>query len=157
MLNIVFLVCNFLNLSNTLLTINSNKITQVIDKELCCNNNNYNKNIIINYESRLKTRARIIQKIQKNKIPYDIYGLRIIYNDSNNIYNSQFAYTIKNILISNFNTLDFLYDDYIANPKINNYQSLHIYVLTNILIEIQIRNSFMHNVAINGSASNYYN
>ena len=157
MLNIVFLVCNFLNLSNTLLTINSNKIIQVIDKELCCNNNNYNKNIIINYESRLKTRARIIQKIQKNKIPYDIYGLRIIYNDSNNIYNSQFAYTIKNILISNFNTLDFLYDDYIANPKINNYQSLHIYVLTNILIEIQIRNSFMHNVAINGSASNYYN
>lgn len=157
MLNIVFLVCNFLNLSNTLLTINSNKIIQVIDKELCCNNNNYNKNIIINYESRIKSRQRIIQKIQKNKIPYDIYGLRIIYNDSNNIYNSQFAYTIKNILISNFNTLDFLYDDYIANPKINNYQSLHIYVLTNILIEIQIRNSFMHNVAINGSASNYYN
>ena len=157
MLNIVFLVCNFLNLSNTLLTINSNKIIQVIDKELCCNNNNYNKNIIINYESRIKSRQRIIQKIQKNKIPYDIYGLRIIYNDTNNIYNSQFAYTIKNILISNFNTLDFLYDDYIANPKINNYQSLHIYVLTNILIEIQIRNSFMHSVAINGSASNYYN
>ena len=98
-----------------------------------------------------------MRKIQKNRVPYDIYGLRIIYNDSNNIYNSQFAYTIKNILTSNFNTLDFLYDDYIANPKINNYQSLHIYVLTNILIEIQIRNSFMHNVAINGSASNYYN
>ena len=156
MLNIVFLVCNFLNLSNTLLTINSNKIIQVIDKELCYNNN-YNKNIIINYESRIKSRQRIIQKIQKYKVPYDIYGLRIIYNDSNNIYNSQFAYTIKNILTSNFNTLDFLYDDYIANPKINNYQSLHIYVLTNILIEIQIRNSFMHNVAINGSASNYYN
>ena len=156
MLNIVFLVCNFLNLSNTLLTINSNKIIKIIDKELCYNNN-YNKNIIINYESRIKSRQRIIQKIQKNRVPYDIYGLRIIYNDSNNIYNSQFAYTIKNILISNFNTLDFLYDDYIANPKINNYQSLHIYVLTNILIEIQIRNSFMHNVAINGSASNYYN
>ena len=156
MLYFVFLVCNFLNLSNTLLTINSNKIIQVIDKELCYNNN-YNKNIIINYESRIKSRQRIIQKIQKNRVPYDIYGLRIIYNDSNNIYNSQFAYTIKNILTSNFNTLDFLYDDYIANPKINNYQSLHIYVLTNILIEIQIRNSFMHNVAINGSASNYYN
>ena len=152
MLNIVFLVCNFLNLSNTLLTINSNKIIQVIDKELC-----YNNNIIINYESRIKSRERIIKKIQKNRVPYDIYGLRIIYNDTNNIYNSQFAYTIKNILTSNFNTLDFLYDDYIANPKINNYQSIHIYVLTNILIEIQIRNSFMHDIAINGSASNYYN
>ena len=156
MLYFVFLVCTFLNLSKSLFTINSNKIIHIIDKELCYNNN-YNKNIIINYESRIKSRQRIIQKIQKNKIPYDIYGLRIIYNDSNNIYNSQFAYTIKNILISNFNTLDFLYDDYIANPKINNYQSLHIYVLTNILIEIQIRNSVMHAIAINGSASNYYN
>jgi (p)ppGpp synthase/HD superfamily hydrolase len=154
MLNIVFLVCNFLNLSNYLLTSNNNKIIHVITKELH-SNNNYN-NIIINYESRLKSRERIIKKIQKYKVPYDIYGLRIVYNDTNNIYNSQFAYTIKTILTSNFNTLDFLYDDYIANPKSNNYQSLHIYVLTNILIEIQIRNSFMHNVALNGSASNYY-
>ena len=151
MLNIVFLVCNFLNLSNYLLTSNNNKIIRVITKELDNNNN-----IIINYESRIKSGARIIKKIQKYKVPYDIYGLRIIYNDSSNIYNSQFAYTIKTIVTSNFNTLDFLYDDYIGNPKSNNYQSLHIYVLTNILIEIQIRNSFMHSVALNGSASNYY-
>jgi (p)ppGpp synthase/HD superfamily hydrolase len=156
MLNIFFLVCNFLNLSNKLLTINTNNIIQVITKEVY-NNNNNNNNIIINYESRLKSRERIIKKMQKYKVPYDIYGLRIIYNDSNNIYNSEFAYTIKNILTSNFKTLDYLYDDYIASPKINNYQSLHLYILTNILIEIQIRNSFMHNVAINGSASNYYN
>jgi (p)ppGpp synthase/HD superfamily hydrolase len=154
MLNIVFLVCNFLNLSNYLLTSNNNKIIHVITKELHSNNNN--NNIIINYESRIKSRERIIKKIQKYKVPYDIYGLRIIYNDSNNIYNTQYAYSIKNIVTSNFNTLDFLYDDYIANPKSNNYQSLHVYVLTNILIEIQIRNSLMHNVALNGSASNYY-
>jgi (p)ppGpp synthase/HD superfamily hydrolase len=155
MFNLVFLVCIFFNLSNTLLTSNSNTIIHAITKGIAYNNNN-NNNIIINYESRIKSGARIIKKIQKKKIPYDIYGLRIIYNDSNNIYNTQYAYTIKNILTSNFNTLDFLYDDYIANPKSNNYQSLHVYVLTNILIEIQIRNSFMHNVALNGSASNYY-
>jgi len=155
MLNIVFLVCAFLNLSKTLITINSNKVIRVLEKELLYNNNN-NNNIIINYESRIKSRERIIKKIQKYKVPYDIYGLRIIYNDTNNIYNTQFAYTIKNILTSNFNTLDYIYDDYIANPKINNYQSLHIYILTNILMEIQIRSSFMHNVSVNGSASNYY-
>jgi len=155
MLNLILYVCKLLNLSNKLLTINTYKITQVITKELH-NNNNNNNNIIINYESRIKSEARIIKKIQKYKVPYDIYGLRIIYNDTNNIYNTQYAYTIKNILTSNFNTLDFLYDDYIANPKINNYQSLHIYVLTNILMEIQIRNNFMHTIAINGSASNYY-
>jgi guanosine-3',5'-bis(diphosphate) 3'-pyrophosphohydrolase len=158
MLNLIFLVCNFLNLSNTLLTSNSNTIIHAITKGLAYNNNNNNNNnIIINYESRIKSRERIIKKMQKYKVPYDIYGLRIIYNDSNNIYNTQYAYSIKNIVTSNFNTLDFLYDDYIANPKSNNYQSLHIYVLTNILIEIQIRNSLMHNVALNGSASNYYN
>jgi len=155
MLNIVFLVCAFLNLSKTLITINSNKVIRVLEKELLYNNNN-NNNIIINYESRIKSRERIIKKIQKYKVPYDIYGLRIIYNDTNNIYNTQFAYTIKNILTSNFNTLDYIYDDYIANPKINNYQSLHIYILTNILMEIQIRSSFMHNVSVNSSASNYY-
>ena len=153
MLNLILYVCKLLNLSNKLLTINTYKITQVITKELHNNNNN---NIIINYESRIKSRERIIKKIQKYKVPYDIYGLRIIYNDTNNIYNTQYAYTIKNILTSNFNTLDFLYDDYIANPKINNYQSLHIYVFTNILMEIQIRNNLMHTIAINGSASNYY-
>jgi len=152
MLHLLFFVCNFLNLSKYLLTSNNNKIIRVISKELDNNNN-----IVINYESRIKSRERIIKKIQKYKVPYDIYGLRIIYNDTNNIYNTQYAYTIKNIVTSNFNTLDFLYDDYIANPKSNNYQSLHIYVLTNILIEIQIRNSLMHNVALNGSASNYYN
>jgi (p)ppGpp synthase/HD superfamily hydrolase len=156
MLNLILYVCKLLNLSNKLLTINTYKITQVITKELHNNNNNNNNNIIIIYESRIKSRERIIKKIQKYKVPYDIYGLRIIYNDTNNIYNTQYAYTIKNILTSNFNTLDFLYDDYIANPKINNYQSLHIYVLTNILMEIQIRNNLMHTIAINGSASNYY-
>ena len=60
MINIFFLVCNFLNLSNKLLTINTNNINQVITKEVY--NNNNNNNIIINYESRLKSRERIIKK-----------------------------------------------------------------------------------------------
>ena len=150
---IVLLICNIFNYSNTLFSINSEKIIRIIDKQVIHNNNN---NIIINYQTRIKSKERIIKKLQSYRIPYDIYGLRIIYNDNNNKYNTEFAYTIKNIIQSNFNTLDFIYDDYIANPKINNYQSLHIYVLTNILLEIQIRNSFMHGVATNGSASLYY-
>ena len=153
MLNILLLLYRFLNYSNTLFTINSNKIIHIIDNQILINSN---KNIIISYEKRIKSKERIIKKIQNYKVPYDIYGLRIIYNDTNNYHNTDFAYTIKNILTSNFNTLDYLYDDYITKPKINNYQSLHIYVLTNILLEIQIRNSFMHSVATNGSASFYY-
>jgi len=116
----------------------------------------YKNNIYINYEQRIKSQKRIIEKINKRRIPHDIYGLRIIYEDSLYINNSEIAYDIKNILYTNFYTIDCLYDDYIKYPKINNYQSLHVYIVTNILIEIQIRNSLMNFNAINGTASNYY-
>jgi hypothetical protein len=73
MLHLVFLVCNFLNLSNYLLTSNSNTIIHAITKELDNNINNNNNNInnnnnniIINYESRIKSGARIIFICYKN-------------------------------------------------------------------------------------------
>ena len=66
MLNIFFLICNLLNYSITLFTININKLIRVIDKEVI------HKNIIIHYEKRIKSKERIIKKIQKYKVPYDI-------------------------------------------------------------------------------------
>ena len=133
----------------------SNNIANII--ELVANDKSLYKNPInINYEHRIKSQKRIIEKLNKQRIPYDIYGLRIIYEDSLDINNSEIAYIIKNILYTNFYTLDCFYDDYIKYPKINNYQSLHVYIVTNILIEVQIRNSLMHFNAINGTASNYY-
>ena len=156
MLNICymfFLLCNFTDWSYKLFEKNTNTIINVIDENLLYNNNN---KFNIYYEKRIKSQKRIISKIQKLKIPYDIYGLRIIYNDNTNYYNTNFAYTIKNIIYNNFNTLDCIYDDYIQKPKQNNYQSLHVYVITSMLIEIQIRNSNMHNISVNGSASRYY-
>lgn len=148
---IFFLLSNF---TVKLFEKHTNKIINVIDKNLIYNNNNNNLNIY--YEKRIKSKERIISKIQKYKIPYDIYGLRIIYDDNTNYYNTNIAYVIKNIIYENFNSLDYIYDDYIEKPKKNNYQSLHVYVLTTLLIEIQIRNSNMHNISINGSASQYY-
>ena len=133
----------------------SNTITNI--KELVDSSTTIYKNTInIDYEQRIKSQARIIEKINKRRIPYDIYGLRIIYEDSLDINNNKIAYAIKNLLYTNFCTIDCFYDDYIQYPKINNYQSLHIYIVTNILIEVQIRNSLMHLNAINGTASNYY-
>lgn len=133
----------------------SNNIANIM--ELVANDKSLYKNPInINYEHRIKSQKRIIEKLNKQRIPYDIYGLRIIYEDSLDINNSEIAYIIKNILYTNFYTLDCFYDDYIKYPKINNYQSLHVYIVTNILIEVQIRNSLMHFNAINGTASNYY-
>ncbi len=116
----------------------------------------YKNTINIDYEQRIKSEKRIIEKLNKQRIPHDIYGLRIIYEDSLDINNYEIAYAIKNLLYTNFNSVDCFYDDYIKYPKINNYQSLHIYIVTNILIEVQIRNSLMHYNAINGTASNYH-
>ena len=154
MLNICymfFLICNFTDWSYKLFEKNTNNIINVIDKKILHNNN-----LNIYYEKRIKSKKRIISKIQKYKIPYDVYGLRIIYDDNTDYYNTKIAYIIKNIIYENFHTLDYIYDDYIEKPKKNNYQSLHVYVITSILIEIQIRNSNMHNVSVNGSASHYY-
>jgi (p)ppGpp synthase/HD superfamily hydrolase len=152
--NIIFFICNLSELSHKLFEKNTNKIIDVVENNLIHNypNNNFN----IYYEKRIKSKKRIISKLQKFKIPYDIYGLRIIYNDDADYYNTKIAYIIKNIIYDNFNTLDFISDDYIARPKNNNYQSLHVYIVFNLLIEIQIRNTNMHNVSVNGTASDYY-
>ena len=152
--SIIFFICNLNKLSHKLFEKNTNKIIDVVENNLIHNYPNNNLNIY--YEKRIKSKKRIISKLQKFKIPYDIYGLRIIYNDDADYYNTKIAYIIKNIIYDNFNTLDFISDDYIAIPKNNNYQSLHLYIVFNLLIEIQIRNSNMHNVSVNGSASDYY-
>jgi len=152
--NIIFFIFNLSELSHKLFEKNTNKIIDVIENNLIVNYPNNDLNII--YEKRIKSKKRIISKLQKFKIPYDIYGLRIIYNSNTDYYNTKIAYIIKNIIYDNFNTLDFISDDYIARPKNNNYQSLHVYIVFNLLIEIQIRNSNMHNVSVNGSASDYY-
>jgi (p)ppGpp synthase/HD superfamily hydrolase len=153
MLFCYFLLNNLLNRFNGLNTFNNNIL---VIKELITNKLVYKNSISIDYNSRIKSQKRIIQKINRLRIPYDIYGLRIIYEDSLDMNNSQFAYIIKDFICNNFYTIDYLYDDYIQYPKINNYQSLHVYIITNILIEVQIRNSLMNFNAINGTASNYY-
>jgi (p)ppGpp synthase/HD superfamily hydrolase len=152
--NIIFFICNLSELSHKLFEKNTNKIIDVVENNLIHNYPNNNLNIY--YEKRIKSKKRIISKLQKFKIPYDIYGLRIIYNEDADYYNTKIAYIIKNIIYDNFNTLDFISDDYIARPKNNNYQSLHVYIVFNLLIEIQIRNTNMNNVSVNGTASDYY-
>lgn len=160
---VLFLISNFSDWSFKLFEKNTNTIINIIDKKLIYNSNLSNlnnldnlNNVNIHYEKRIKSQKRIVSKLRKFKIPYDIYGLRIIYHDTSNYYNTKLAYIIKNIIYENFNSLDFISDDYIETPKYNNYQSLHLYVVCNLLIEIQIRNTNMHNISVNGSASHYY-
>ena len=157
----------FINTKNSIITLLNN------DKLLINNCN-------LNYEYRIKNINKVFYKIlKKNKIPFDIYGFRIIYDNTyyntyyntnyntyyNTYYNTNYntnnntiyyAYYIKKLIKNNYITIDNYYDDYIKNPKKNNYQSLHLYIHNEIIIEIQIRNQYMHYIAINGSASNYF-
>ena len=127
-----------------------NKLSNCITKQI-----NF-QDVTIDFESRVKSIDRIKQKINRKKIPFDIFGVRIIYNDTKLVNNTYIAYQIKDLFYKNFLHIDFLADDYIENPKSNNYQSLHIYIIIYFfIIEIQIRNQEMHYIATNGTASIY--
>ena len=139
------------NYNNKFLTLKNNVI-ELINNDILLSNN-----CKIYYESRIKTFNKICYKfLYKNKIPNDIYGLRIIYNLNNNSKNYYYAYYIENLIKTNYLTIDYFYDDYIKFPKKNNYKSIHLYILNELIMEIQIRDIYMHINAVNGSASNYY-
>ena len=104
----------------------------------------------------LKVKKILYKIFHKKRIPIDIFGIRIIYNNLNNTNDINTAYIIENILRSNFFEIPFFYDNYISNPKNNLYQSIHFYFYFLLLFEIQIRNNDMHITCINGTASNYY-
>ena len=118
---------------------------------------------LIVYESRIKKHGKIFKNIiNKDKLPIDIYGLRIIYDmpNSNNLSNMNYiGYSILDIIHKNFEIYDNNeVDDYIKFPKENGYKSLH----TNIyyqkcIFEIQIRDIYMHYDTLYGNSSNYHN
>ena len=122
------------------------------------------KNIepLIIYESRIKKHSKIFKNIiNKEKLPIDIYGIRIIYDIpySNNLSNMNYiGYSILDIIHKNFEIYDNNeIDDYIEYPKENGYKSLH----TNIyykkcIFEIQIRDIYMHYHTLYGNSSNYH-
>ena len=138
---------------NYFITSIKNKIYNILYLDQHIQKNNINLNI----ETRIKTKNKIFHKIfLKKRIPIDVFGLRIIYNNSKDIFDTSTAYIIENILRKNFFEIPFFYDNYIENPKNNLYQSIHFYFYFFLLFEIQIRNNHMHLNSINGTASNYY-
>ena len=116
---------------------------------------------LIVYESRIKKHGKIFKNIiNKERLPIDIYGLRIIYDipGSDNYTNMNYiGYNILDIIHKNFQIYNNEVDDYIKYPKENGYKSLH----TNIyykkcIFEIQIRDVYMHHHTLYGNSSNYH-
>ena len=133
-------------------TIKNNIMSTIFTDEYIIKNN-----ITIKYEYRKKSLFKILYKIFiKNKFPKDIYGIRIIYENPMNPNDTDTAYYIHKLLKSKYETVDYLYDDYIQNTKSNNYQSLHMHIVYKVLIEIQIRNTVMDYNNKVGKASNYF-
>ena len=82
---------------------------------------------------------------------YDLLAVRVIVD------NLMHCYSVLGIVHSLWQTIPKEFDDYIANPKENGYQSLHTVVLdeNGNRIEVQIRTQAMHDYAELGVAAHW--
>lgn len=82
---------------------------------------------------------------------FDVRAVRVLVNDVNE------CYTALGIIHNKWQPLRNEFDDYIANPKANDYQSLHTAVIgpERKIFEVQIRTHAMHHHAELGVASHW--
>ena len=82
---------------------------------------------------------------------FDLFALRVLVDDV------QDCYSTLGVVHSRWHPLPGQFDDYIANPKDNLYQSLHSSVLCEgaAAVEVQIRTHEMHRVAEYGVAAHW--
>lgn len=104
---------------------------------------------------REKNIYSIYKKMQIKSLAFsevlDIYGFRVLVNDTNS------CYVAIGALHSLFNPIPGKFKDYIAIPKLNGYQSLHttLFGPFGTPIEVQIRTHEMHKIADAGVASHW--
>ncbi|MGD9889426.1 MAG: bifunctional (p)ppGpp synthetase/guanosine-3',5'-bis(diphosphate) 3'-pyrophosphohydrolase [Halothiobacillaceae bacterium] len=97
----------------------------------------------------------IFEKMRRKKLDFehlfDVRALRV------QVDSLQDCYAALSVVHSLWQQIDSEYDDYIANPKANGYQSLHtaVHALDNKTLEVQIRTADMHDQAELGIAAHW--
>lgn len=112
------------------------------------------ENIPCRIKGRSKHYYSIYEKTQRKKISfddlYDILALRVLVSDVST------CYAVLGVVHALWVPIPGQFDDYIANPKSNMYQSLHTTVMAfGVPVEIQIRTYEMNNFAEYGIAAHW--
>ena len=112
------------------------------------------ENIPCRIKGRSKHYYSIYEKMQRKKISfdelYDILAVRVLVSDVST------CYAVLGVVHALWVPIPGQFDDYIANPKSNMYQSLHTTVMAfGVPVEIQIRTYEMNNFAEYGIAAHW--
>jgi len=97
----------------------------------------------------------IWQKMQRKQLPieelYDLLAVRVMVDEAAQ------CYEVLGLVHQHWTSIPKEFDDYIAHPKNNGYQSLHTVILTEQAnrIEVQIRTKEMHDYAELGVAAHW--
>ena len=97
----------------------------------------------------------IYKKSHRKQVPieeiYDASAIRVL------VETVEDCYRVLSLVHEHWPHIDSEFDDYIANPKPNGYQSIHTAIKThdNINVEIQIRTQAMHDAAELGVAAHW--
>jgi len=104
---------------------------------------------------RVKHIVSIWRKMQRKKLEFhqlfDVRAVRVLVNSVAD------CYAVLGIVHTNWHSIPDEFDDYIANPKDNGYQSLHTAVMADggKVVEVQIRTFEMHEKSEFGVASHW--
>jgi len=113
------------------------------------------ENIVVDVQGRPKHIFSIWKKMQRKSLSidslFDIRAVRIITESVAD------CYSALGLVHSTWKYVPSEFDDYVANPKSNNYQSIHTAVFgpENKVVEIQIRTQEMHDSSELGVAAHW--